>query len=250
MKILNKILAVVFSAGSLVGCQQGLVYEDVPESVYNNVELATALCDVQSRELFQDKIFVVNHESWGPQYPKYVENYLSTVTIGNYQGDGKDYTNYTASPVAIPGGTVQPGQTVHLKNSLSVLDEASAPEGKLYVVNIFADDTAVYKTYNKGYKFEKAKFAGDKIQPVLVDPDGEGRSEKIKLPVRHSDIIVIMVLAEPVACIVTPVDNAPDFGKPGDFSAPRRYMVTNTSRRPDGEPSKRRMYEIRVNYLP
>lgn len=250
MKIFNKLLTAVFCMGALASCQKGLVYEDVPESIYNNVDLAANYCDVQSRELFTDKIYVVNHESWGPQYPQYVDNYISTVTIGNYQGVGKDYTNKTTSAVTIPGQTIQPGETVLVKNSIQVVDEASAPEGKLYIVNLFADATATYKTYNKGYKFELSKFAGAPVQPEMVDPDAQGRSEQIKLPVRPTEIIVAMILAEPVACYVTPMDGAPELGKPGDFSAPRRYLVTNSSRRPDGEPAKQRLYEIRVTFLP
>lgn len=248
MKYLNKIVA-IFCTALLVSCQAGLEYEEVPESVYNNVDLTSNYCNVQARELFKDKIYVVNHESWGPEYPMYVENYISTVTIGNYQGNGKDYTNLTSSPVTILGQVVQPGETVTVKNTMEIVDEATAPEGKLYVLNIFADAAAIYKTYNKGYRFEAAKFAGEAVQPIMIDPV-DGRSEQIILPVKPKEVVVGMLLSDNYACVVTPQEGSPELGKPGDFTTPHRYMVTNTTRRPDGQPARERLYEIRIQFLP
>lgn len=251
MKVLNKIVTAVLCAGSLVSCQKGLVYEDVPENVYENVNLAASLCNIESREWFRNKIHIENHADWGPEYPEYVENYIYTATIGNYQGEnGQTYTNTTSSAVTIPGATIQPGETVTVKNSISTIDDATAPEGKVYVVNLFADAMATYQTRNKNHKFEAAKFSGDAVQPILIDPDANGRSEEIKLPVRPAEVIVAMLLDDTRACEVTPLNGAPTLGTPGDFSIPQRYMVTNTSRRPDGAPAKQRLYEIRITYLP
>lgn len=250
MKVLN-IIITALCVGSLVSCQKGLVYEEVPENIYNNVNLATSYFNIQSRELFQNKIYIVNHEDWGPEYPTYVENYIYTATIGNYQGEnGATYKNNTTSSVTIEGQIVQPGESITVKNKMSIVDDATAPEGKLYVINMYADALATYKTYNKNHKFEFAKFAGDPVQPIMISPDADNRSEQIKLPVRPTEVIVVMLLDDARACEVTPIDGAPELGKPGDYSVPRKYLVTNTSRRPDGAPAKQRLYEVRITYLP
>lgn len=238
MKVLNKLYAVALGAMLLTGCQTGLEYEEVPESIYNNVNLTSAMCNVKARQLFENQIYATNWKKW-------VDNYIGTVTIGRYQ-DGRDWTNETSAPVTLNGVTVAPGETVKLKNSLTEEALASAPDGKLYVVNLFADSEATYSTPNKGYLFDASKFSGDF---ELVNPT-DGRSQQVVLPVRKNEVIVEILLSQEYNCKVKPQDDAPELGKPGDFTAPRRYLVVNESRRPDGQPAAQRLYEVRITFLP
>lgn len=239
MKILNKLYAVALGALFMTSCQAGLEYEDVPESIYNDVKLTNSLCNVKARELFTDKIYANN---WG----KWVPEYIGTVTIGNYQGNGKEWTNPTAIPFNANGVTIAPGAKATLKNSLTEESLAEAPGGILYVVNLFADDYATYEVPSKGYAFVGSKFSG-KFE--LVEPT-DGRASSIKLPTRQNDIIVEMLLSQEYNCKVYPQNGAPEMGKPGDFTAARRYMVVNESRRSDGKEAAKRLYEVRITFLP
>lgn len=238
MKILNKLYAVALGALLLTGCQKGLEYEEVPESIYNNVNLAGALCNVKARQLFENQIYATNWNKWVPDY-------IDTETIGNYQSS-EDWTNETSASVTLNGVTVAPGETVQLKNSLTEEELASAPNGTLYVVNLYADSEATYETINKGYLFDASKFSGDF---ELVNPTA-GRSQQIILPVKKNEVIVEILLSQEYNCKVKPQDEAPELGKPGDFTVPRRYLVVNESRRPDGQPAAQRLYEVRITFLP
>lgn len=238
MRLLNKLYAAALGLLLLNSCQTGLEYAEVPESIYSNVDLAGNLCNVRARQLFENQIYATN---WG----KWVDSYISTVTIGNYQS-GKDWTNTTTAAVTVNGATVNPGETVKLKNSLTTESLASAPGGKLYIVNLFADAKATYKTANKGYLFDATKFSGDF---KLVNPVN-GRSEQVIMPVRKNEVIVEMLLSQEYNCKVYPQDNAPEMGKPGDFTQPRKYMVINESRLPDGVERAQRLYEVRITFLP
>lgn len=237
MKILNKLYAVALGTLLLTSCQAGLEYEDVPESIYNDVSLTGSLCNVKARELFENKIYAINWNKW-------VDNYISTITIGNYQ-TGKDWTNTTSAPIQLNGVTVAPGATVNLRNSLTKETLTTAPEGNLYVVNLFADSRGTYSTPNKGYLFDASKFSGD-FQ--LVNPTN-ARSQQVILPVKKNEVIVEMLLSQEYNCKVRAQDGAPELGKPGDFTQPRRYLVVNESRRPDGQQAQR-LYEVRITFLP
>lgn len=243
MKIVNKILYAVGLPLLLAGCEAGVVYEEVPESIYNNVELSSDLCNVTSRYLFTDKIYAVNWE-------RPVENYMAVSTIGKYQKEA-DYTNTTSSAVTVLGKTVAPGETVKVKNSMEVVDEASAPDGKLYVLNILADSKAVYKTANNGYVFQRGKFSGDfELTDAGGTPTDAETSEYVKLPVNQQEVVVYLILSDESACNVTRIGDAPELGSPQDFTKPHRYLVTNRTRRPDGQPAAQRLYEIRMVFLP
>lgn len=239
MRLLNKLCAVTLGLLLLNSCQSGLEYDEVPESIYSNVNLAGNLANVKSRELFENKIFAINWNRW-------VDNYISTVTIGTYQSE-TNWTNTTAAPVTVNGTTVAPGATAKLKNSLTTEALASAPGGTLYVLNLIANSRATYKTANKGYLFDKSKFSGD-FQ--LVAPITNNRSEQVILPVRKNEVIVELLLSQEYNCKVYPQDNAPEMGKPGDFTQPRRYLVINESRLPAGVERAQRLYEIRITFLP
>ncbi|HAC22529.1 MAG TPA: hypothetical protein DCF91_10625 [Porphyromonadaceae bacterium] len=225
----------------MASCQKGLVYEDVPESVYSEVGVKSDLCNLRMRELFNQKIWQVNYNKW--------TDMILTVYIDAPYKAGGDYTNKTESPVTIMGKQVLPGETVKVKNIITAEDDASAPDGKKYILNVFAKPTAKYVTPNKGHLFAEFAFNGDPVIPTFVDLV-DGKTQTIILPTRQNDMIVEIILNDPGACEITPMGDSPKLGTPGDFTKPRQYMVTNISRRPDGQPAARKLYEVRVQVLP
>ena len=52
MKIKNLLFAFIFGITTLTSCQSGIVWDEVPESVYSNLELAGAMVRNRPRELF------------------------------------------------------------------------------------------------------------------------------------------------------------------------------------------------------
>lgn len=151
--------------------------------------------------------------------------------------------NYTL----VDGTVVAPEEEVKLKGQILEESNGEAPDGKLYVMQTYALSKVTYSTPNNGYMFDASKFSGDF---ELVEPDENGRSRQVKLPVRPNETIVEFTLVDAAACVVEPVGDAPKLGVPGDFSTPRRYLVKNITRRPDGVPQAQRLYEVRVTFLP
>lgn len=124
MDFLNKLYAgiiVLCGMFAFSGCEAGLTYEEAPESYYS--EVGVTEFRLQSRELFEDKVYAVNWEQW-------VENYLDTRQIS------WECTTTTESNSDAPGGT-------------------------LYVLNVKANPRVTYQTPNKGYLFDGSKFSGD-----------------------------------------------------------------------------------------
>jgi len=239
ISILNKLsvgLALI-GACAFTSCESGLTYVDVPESVYSEARVSTYT--VKARELFEDKIYAVNWNQWVPDY-------ISTVVIGGsseltwVNKTGQDYT-------LVDGTVVAPEEEVKLKGQILEESNGEAPDGKLYVMQTYALSKVTYSTPNNGYMFDASKFSGDF---ELVEPDENGRARQVKLPVRPNETIVEFTLVDAAACVVEPVGDAPKLGVPGDFSTPRRYLVKNTTRRPDGVPQAQRLYEVRVTFLP
>lgn len=244
MKLLNKIYSLAVASLLLVSCEAGQVYEDVPESIYNNVELGSGYCNVSARYIFKDQIYAINWDRW-------VEEYMPVSTIGNFQGE-TDYTNRSSSAITIMGKTIASGETVKIKNNMTIEDNAGAPDGKLYVLNIYANQYAQYASQNTDYYFMASKFTGDfelVTEKGAPAPD-QTRSPWIKLPVKQTEVVVSMILSDSYACKVEAIGGSPTLGAPGDFTQPRQYMVVNTTRRPDGQPAARRLYEIRLQLLP
>ena len=62
-------------------------------------------------------------------------------------------------------------------------------------------------------------------------------------------LVLEFIMADIYACKVEPVDGAPALGTPGDYTKPQKYLVTNTTFRPDGVPEYSRLYEIQVHLL-
>lgn len=215
-------------------CTQGQVFEEAPESTYTEVGVSGFA--VRSRELFEDQIYAINWDKWVPTY-------MNQQLLGD---QAAKWTNTSATAVKLSDGReVQPGGVISA--SRTVEDNAEAPEGKLHVLNMIAGEYATYQTANKGYLFDGSKFSGDF---KLVDPVVNNRSEKVKLPVRKNEIVVDFGLVAPYNCIVEPVKDAPELGKPGDFTKPHRYLVKNIAYLPPGVKQYTRLYEVRVVFYP
>lgn len=235
-KLLKKLYAGVTLLSAvwfLSSCEQGLVYEEAPESTYSQVE-ATRM-DVRSRELFENQIYAVN---WG----QWIDNYINTQFIGDTNGS---WTNNTGVAVTLSNGqVVQPGEKV--TGSITEVSDPAGPNGKIYVMTAYVKDKATYKTANKGFLFDGTKFTGDF---TLVNPV-DNRSESVTLPVRENEVIVELVLVNQFDCVVEPQGGAPELGKPGNFSQPYRYLVKNIAYLPAGVSQYTRLYEVRVVFYP
>lgn len=245
MKQMKNLFYLFLSLFVVTGCEKGLVYDEVPESVYENVSLATDFSNIRARELFKQKVWQVNYNQW-------TDIIITTTANKNIEAPyhaGGEYTNNSDADVIIMGETVKPGETTTVKNIITSVDDANAPEGKRYILNIFGKTKAIYKTPNKGHLFVQEAFEGDPVQPEFVDPV-DGCSQEIILPVRQNDMIVELVLSDAPSCKVEPVDGAPQLGTPGDYTKSQMYMVTNITRRPDGKPARQRLYEVKVQLLP
>lgn len=235
-KLLKKLYAGVTLLSAvwiLSSCEQGLVYEEAPESTYSQVE-ATRV-DVRSRELFENQIYAVNWEQW-------IDNYINTQLIGDTNGS---WTNNNGVAVTLSNGqVVQPGESV--TGSITEVNDPAGPDGKIFVMTAYVKDKATYKTANKGFLFDGTKFTGDF---TLVNPINN-RSENIILPVNKNEVIVELVLVNVYDCVVEPQGTAPELGKPGDFSQPHRYLVKNIAYLPPGVSQYTRLYEVRVVFYP
>ena len=238
---IKKYLLLTLSVISFVSCQKGLVFEEVPESIYNEVGLKANYGVVSARELFKDNIFQVN-------YNKYTSMIL-TVDLSKAYAGSTEYTNNTTEAVSILGETVAPGSSITLKNDLTIVDDANAPEGKRYIVTFFTSSTVQYKTPNIGHLFVESTFSNATVKPVFIEPVEPGKSQTIQLPVNAKQLIVGLSLTDDRACKVTPVNGAPQLGIPGDYSKPQQYLVTNVNERPDGQGKRSRLYEIQVQIL-
>ena len=245
MKIIKIFLATMFCITLLGSCTSGLVYGEVPESVYSEVGLGGGLAKIRVRELLTNKVWQVNHNDGKGQWLK--EYIAQTQISGDYQ-NGKDYTNNTGADITIMGKVLKVGETMNVKNAIEIVDDSAAPDGKKYIVHLFSPTMATYETPNKGHLFVESAFANDPVKPIMIDPV-DGKSIKIMLPVRQNALVVEFILANEKACRVDPVNGAPTLGTPSDFTKSHQYMVTNTAYRPDGAPEYSRLYEIKVQLL-
>lgn len=242
MKLTNKLFIAMLGIAFFTSCQKGLVYDEVPTDVYEDVSLSTDLCKVETREIFTHKVYQVNYNQW-------VENMLLVSNIGLDYRSNQEYTNNTGGNVTILGQIVKPGEKVMVKNILTTEDDASAPDGKVYVINVFASAKATYTTPNKGHLFVASEFQGEGVVPEFETQVEEGKYQQAILPADPTQLSVALLLNNSKACEIERVNDAPELGKPGDYSKPQRYMVVNITRRPDGKSAARRLYEIRVQLL-
>lgn len=246
MKIKSLLFALTLGITTLSSCQSGLVWDDVPESVYSNLELSGAMVRNRPRELFVNKVWQVNYNNGKGQW---LENYLARSVFDAIE-NGIEYTNNTGAPITIVDKTLATGETMTVKNTMEIVDDSSAPEGKKYIIHVFALDKVEYITPNKGHLFVKSAFESESVKPYgYYEEVKEGMYRSVIMPAKMDEMVLEFILDDQGACRVDPVNGAPQLGIPGDFTLPRQYMVTNTAIRPDGAPEYKRLYEIQVHVL-
>lgn len=249
MKFFSKIrniyasMLVLLAAMATTSCETGLEYDDVPESYYTDVNLRS--CWVSSRALFEDCLFAKNYNGGKGEI-------TSAIRQVDFSEDATTWTNETGANYTLANGTVvAPGETVNIALGLYAMttrDDASAPDGKVYVLTYYVPSTVTYSTPNKGFL-----FVGSKMPEgfTLVNPEND-MSEEATTAVDTKKLVVTMFASQYIgdATTFTPQNGAPALGVPGDFSEPRQYLVKNNMRRPSGVPQAQRLYEVQVIKLP
>ena len=252
MKI-NKILAVItFGLITLSGCQSGIVWDEVPESIYSELDLGSGYVKNRPRELFTNKVWQINYGLEG----QWLETFLAKAYLNSFE-QGMEYENTTGSAVTILDKTLNPGEKMIVKNTLETVDDSSAPEGKKYIIHVFSFDKVCYNTPNKGHAFIKSAFDSESVKPYAfiekIESESAGAKDDmyryIVMPVKQDQMVLELIWENQYACKVEPVNGAPKLGVPGDFTKPQQYMVINTAMRPDGAPEYNRLYEIQVHML-
>lgn len=240
IKILSKLclgLVMLGSAAGLTSCKAGLTYEEAPESIYSEVGLSAFT--VRSRQLFENQVYGINYDKW-------VSEVLYTVVVGGTSSI--EWVNKTGADYTLEDGTiVAPGDTVSLSGFMTEEADANAPDGVVTVLHSYVLPDATYTTDNKGFVFDGSKFTGEF---ELVNPTNN-QSQSVTLPIKQNELICDFTLTDYAACTVEPQDDAPALGTPGDFTQPCRYLVRNNrTHRPAGVEEYRRLYEIRLTFLP
>lgn len=141
MKIKNLIFTFVLGITVLSGCQSGIVWDEVPESVYSNLELAGSMVRSRPRELFVNKVWQVNHNDGKGQW---LENYLARSVMDAIE-NGIEYTNNTGASMTILNKSLAVGETMTVNNIKEIVDDSSAPEGKKHIIHVFLLDKVTTK---------------------------------------------------------------------------------------------------------
>lgn len=251
MKIKNILLAITLGLTTLSGCQSGIVWDEVPESVYSELDLGTGLVRNRPRELFVNKVWQINYGKG-----QWLDNYIARSLLSSFE-TGMEYVNNTGSNVTILNKTLAPGEKMEVKNTLEIVDDGSAPEGKKYIAHIFSFDKVGYHTPNKGHAFIQSAFDNETVKPYAyfekIESEAIGAKEDmfryVVMPVKQNEMVLEFIMEDLYACKVDPVNGAPQLGTPGDYTKPQQYMVTNTAIRPDGAPEYKRLYEVQVHLL-
>lgn len=248
MKIISKIksisyagLLLLLAATTTVSCQSGLEYEEAPENYYTDVDVQASF--IYSRYLFKDCVYGKNYN----QYTSYIAQTSlpnSTVT----------WTNETGADYTLKDGTViANGETATIPTALNTMttrDDASAPDGKVYVITYYVPSKVTYKTANKGFLFDMNKYTGSDSF-TLID-GSNGMAEQVEGDVDVKQLVISLVGNQYYGTdtTISPQNGAPALGVPGDFSEPRQYLMKNNMYRPSGVPQAQRLYEIQVVKLP
>lgn len=250
MKILSKqIVLIAVSILLLSSCQKGLVYDEVPESIYNEVGVRTlnsdAYVQTHGRRIFENNIRQVTHMG---------KPLATAILVSNLSLNTLSYTNNTSSSMTIGQIDVAPGASVKVQNYIEEVKDSNAPEGTLYVIHAYVVGTTIFKSPNKSNLFDPSTFTAENKPIQYLEEEtatnNPGLYNKVSYPTDLKHMVVSILLQEPGACEVYPQNDAPELGKPGDFTAPRRYMVVNENERPDGSGQRKRLYEIRIEVLP
>lgn len=246
MKIKSILFAITLAVTTLSGCQSGIVWDEVPESVYSELDLGIGLMKNRPRELFTNKVWQVNHNDGKGQW---LENYIARSLFEIFE-TGMEYVNNTGANVTILSKVLAPGEKMLVKNTLEIVDDSSAPEGKKYIAHIFTFDKVKYHTPNKGHLFVKSAFDNETVKPyAFIEEIQEGMFRYVVMPVKQTEMVLEFIMEDLYACRVDPVGGAPALGTPGDYTKPQQYLVTNIAIRPDGAPEYKRLYEVQVHML-
>ena len=237
-------LLLVLASTMATSCQLGIEREPAPEEYYTDVDLYTSL--VYSRYLFTDCVY-------GKNYGKYT-TYIAQTSL---QASSVQWTNNTGADytVSVNGEpqVIANGQTVTIPNgtnNISTRDDASAPDGKVYVLTYYLLPKVTYSTANKGFLFDLNKYTGSDHFELVNGEDG--KAEKVIGDVNPKQLVISLVpdSYQGTDMTLTPVNGAPALGTPADYSVPRQYMLKNEFYRPDGVPQAQRLYEVQVVMLP
>ena len=160
MKIKNILAIITFGLITLSGCQSGIVWDEVPESIYSELDLGSGYVKNRPRELFTNKVWQINYGLEG----QWLETFLAKAYLNSFE-QGMEYENTTGSAVTILDKTLNPGEKMIVKNTLETVDDSSAPEGKKYIIHVFSFDKVCYNTPNKGHAFIKSAFDSESVKP-------------------------------------------------------------------------------------
>lgn len=250
MKMISKIknisagLLLVLATTLTTSCQSGIEYEAAPEEYYTDVDLYTSL--VYSRYLFTDCVYGKNYG----QYTTYIaQTSLQSSKVEWTNNTGSDYT------VSVNGvsQTIANGQTVTIPNginNMSTREDASAPDGKVYVLTYYLLPKVTYSMPNKGFLFDINKYTGSDHFELVDGVDG--KAEKVIGDVNPKQLVISLIPSSysGTDMTLTPVNGAPALGTPADYSVPRQYLLKNEYYRPEGVPQAQRLYEVQVVMLP
>lgn len=251
MKIKSILAAITLGLTALSGCQSGIVWDEVPESIYSELDLGSGLVKNRPRELFTNKVWQINYGQG-----QWVENFIAQSYLPSFE-QGMEYVNNTGSNVTILDKTLAPGEKMMVKNSLEVVDDSSAPEGKKYIVHVFSFNKVGYGTPNKGHAFLRSAFDNESVKPYTfiekIESEAAGAKgdmyRYIIMPVKHNEMVLELIWENTSSCKAEPINGAPALGTPGDYTKPQQYMVSNIAIRPEGVPEYKRLYEIQVHLL-
>ena len=207
---------------ALQSCTKGIVDDEVPAEYKGALHINNVY--VHARELFENKLCGINYEG-AP-----LQNYIQQVTA---------LSGAAASLVA--------------DANIEKVHEEGIPGNELWRFTINIVDSATYTAPNLGWVFVKSEFDKDNtMNPSFIDLDEDGYCSSVKLPVDIKRLVVSFAFGgdylegynnEVAECI----NGAPKLGVPGDFSAPRRYLIHNKWEMEDGT-RMQRVVEIRVQY--
>lgn len=111
MKIKSILFAITLAITALYGCQSGIVWDEVPESVYSELDMGTGLVRNRPRELFVNKVWQINHNDGKGQW---LENYIARSLLNSFE-NGMEYVNNTGSNITILDKTLAPGEKMTVK---------------------------------------------------------------------------------------------------------------------------------------
>lgn len=252
MKLKNILVALTLGLTTLSSCQNGIEWDEVPESAYTELDLGSGYMRFRPRELFKNKVWQVNYGTSG----QWAENFLGKSYIPGFE-QGLEYTNTTDKTIDVLGKALAPGEKMIIKNTQEIVSDSNAPGGEKYIIHIFAFDKVGFNTPNKGHAFIKSAFDGESVKPYAfiekIESEAAGAKDDmyryVVMPTKQHEMVLEFIWEKADACAVEPLNGAPQLGTPGDYTKPQQYLVKNIAFRPEGVPQSQRLYEVQVHLL-